>query len=100
MIGATLRSALSVSDDVLGPELIGAGLAFSAIKESEDGRWLVLRCVNLTNEQVAGAWHLPFAVEEARLSRLDETVGAPASIEGQDVTFTAEPRAIVTVLVH
>ena len=48
--------------------------------------------MNLTNEHVAGAWRLPFAVEEARLSRLDETVGAPASIEGQDVTFTAEPR--------
>jgi alpha-mannosidase len=100
MIGATLRSALSVSDDVIGPELIGAGLAFSAIKESEDGRWLVLRCVNLTNEQVAGAWHLPFAVEEARLSRLDETLGTPAPSEGQDVKFTAEPRAIVTILVR
>jgi alpha-mannosidase len=100
MIGVTLRSALSVSDDVVGPELIGAGLAFSAIKESEDGRWLVLRCVNLTNEPVAGAWRLPFAIEEARLSRLDETVGAPAPSEGQDVTFTAEPRAIVTILVR
>ncbi len=100
MIGSTLRSALGVSDDVVGPELVGAGLAFSAIKESEDGRWLVLRCVNLTDEQVAGAWHLPFAIEEARLSRLDETPSAPASIEGQDVTFTAEPREIVTILVR
>ena len=100
MIGATLRSALRVSDDVVGPELIGAGLAFSAIKEGEGGRWLVLRCVNLTGERVAGAWHLPFAVEEARLSRLDETVGVPVPIEGQDVTFTAEARAIVTILVR
>ncbi len=100
MIGTTLRSALGVPDDVVGPELIGAGLAFSAIKESDDGRWLVLRCVNLTNELVAGAWRLPFAVEEAHLSRLDETVGVPSSIEGQDVTFTAEPRAIVTILVR
>jgi alpha-mannosidase len=100
MIGATLRSALGVADDVVGPELIGAGLAFSAIKESEDGRWLVLRGVNLTNERVVGAWRLPFPVEEARQSRLDESVAAPAPIEGQDVTFAADPRAIVTVLVR
>jgi alpha-mannosidase len=100
MIGATLRSALGVAADVVGPELIGPGLAFSTIKESEDGRWLVLRGVNLTNERVAGAWRLPFVVEEARQSRLDESVGVPAPIEGQDVTFTAEPRAIVTILVR
>jgi alpha-mannosidase len=100
MTGATLRSALTVSDDVVGPELVGAGLAFSAIKESEDGRWLVLRCVNLADEQVAGAWRLPFAVDQARLARLDETVGEPASIEGQTVTFTAVARAIVTILVR
>jgi alpha-mannosidase len=100
MAGATLRSALSVSDDVVGPELVGAGLAFSAIKESEDGRWLVLRCVNLTNERVGGTWRLPFPIDEARLARLDETFGEPASIEGQTVTFTAAPRAIVTILVR
>jgi len=98
--GTTLRSALSVSDDVVGPELIGAGLACSAIKESEDGRWLVLRCVNLTDEHVAGAWRLPFTVDEARLSRLDETVGGAASADGQDVTFSAGPRAIATILVR
>jgi alpha-mannosidase len=100
MTGATLRSALRVSDDVVGPELVGAGLAFSAVKESEDGRCLVLRCVNLTNERVAGAWRLPFAIQEARLARLDETLGGPASIEGQTVTFTADARAVVSILVR
>jgi Glycosyl hydrolases family 38 N-terminal domain/Alpha mannosidase middle domain/Glycosyl hydrolases family 38 C-terminal domain len=99
MNGVTLRSALRVSD-VVGPELAGGGLAFSTIKESEDGRWIVLRCVNLTDQQVAGAWRLPFTVEEARLSRLDETPGGPAAVEGQAVTFIAEPRAIVTLLVR
>jgi 2-O-(6-phospho-alpha-D-mannosyl)-D-glycerate hydrolase len=98
--GVTLRSALRVPDDTVGPELVGAGLAFSTIKESEDGRWLVLRCVNLTNEQIAGAWRLPLAIEEARLSRLDETPGDPLSAEGQSVAFTADPRAVVTLLVR
>jgi mannosylglycerate hydrolase len=100
IVGLTLRSALSVPDDVIGPELIGSGLAFSTVKESEDGRWLVLRCVNLTNEQIAGMWRLPFAIEEARLSRLDERVGEALSVEGQDVGFMAEPRAILTILIR
>jgi len=96
--GVTLRSALRVSDDAVGPELIGAGLAFSTIKESEDSRWLVLRCVNLTDEPVSGAWRLPFTIEEARLSRLDETPGDSAPFVGQTTSFTAEPRGIVTIL--
>jgi alpha-mannosidase len=100
MVGTTLRSALRIPEDVAGPELIGAGLAFSTIKESEDGRWLVLRCVNLTGEPVEGAWRFPFAVDEAHFARLDETIGAPARVDGQEVRFTAEARAIVTLLVR
>ena len=46
LVGTTLRSAISVQPRVDGVELVGAGLAFSTIKESEDGEWLVLRCVN------------------------------------------------------
>ena len=69
MVGTTLRSALETPSDVAGPELVGAGLAFSTIKESEDGRWTVLRCVNLTDESIAGAWRLPFAAAEAHASR-------------------------------
>jgi 2-O-(6-phospho-alpha-D-mannosyl)-D-glycerate hydrolase len=100
MVGTTLRSALETPPDVAGPELVGAGLAFSTIKESEDGRWTVLRCVNLTDEPIAGAWRLPFAVSEAHASRLDETVLAPARIDDNQIPFTAEPRAIVTLLVR
>ncbi len=98
--GTTLRSALAVSDDVLGPELLGAGLGFSTVKESEDGRWLVLRCVNLTDEPIAGAWRLPFAIVDAHLSRLDETALGPAPFETHIVSFNAEPHGIVTVLVR
>ncbi len=100
IVGTTLRSALDIPDDVSGPELTGPGLACSTIKESEDGRWLVLRCVNLTDESVAGAWRLPFAITDAHLSRLDETALGPASFDVGVVSFTAEPRAIVTVLVR
>jgi len=45
-------------------------------------------------------WRLPFGIEEARLSRLDERVGEALSVEGQDVGFMAEPRAILTILIR
>ena len=88
LVGTTLRSALAVPAPVDGVELVGDGLAFSAIKESEDGGWLVLRCVNLLERDVAGAWRLPFDVAEAHLARLDETLIGDAEVDGRCVAFT------------
>lgn len=100
LTGETLRSALAVPAPVGGVELSGRGLAFSAFKESEDGEWIVLRCVNLLDQPVAGAWHLAIAVEEARMSRLDETPLDVIPLRGDAVPFTAAPRAVVTILVR
>jgi alpha-mannosidase len=100
LIGTTLRSALRVPKPVQGVELDGVGLAFSAAKESEDGEWLVLRCVNLCDDDVAGRWRLPFEIREARASRLDEMIGAEQPFENTDIRFVAGPRAIVTLLVR
>jgi alpha-mannosidase len=100
LIGTTLRSALHVPPPVAGPELVGGGLAFSTMKESEDGEWLVLRCVNLTDDEVDGRWRLPFDPRSARVARLDETVMSELIPTGRDLVFRAAPRAIVTVLVR
>ena len=97
IVGTTLRSALTIPDPVRGPQLEGVGLAFSTIKQSEDGEWTVLRCVNLTEARVAGRWTLA-AVAEARLARLDETIISRLDVSGGSVSFEASPRAIVTVL--
>ena len=67
--GTSLRSALSVHATVQGPELVGPGLAVSAIKESEDGEWLVLRCVNLRDEPATGMWRVPFDPNAARVAQ-------------------------------
>lgn len=96
----TLRSALRLPDAVAGVELDGAGLAVSAIKPSDDGRWLVLRCVNLLDRTVDGAWTLGVPLAEARASRLDETPGEARAIEGPTVRFTAAAREVVTTLVR
>ena len=100
LTGTTLRSAVANYPATRGLELEGRGLAFSTAKESEDGEWLVLRCVNLTDDTVAGRWSLPFAAREARLARLDETPLSDVAISGRVLPFSATPRAVVTHLVR
>ena len=100
LAGATLRSAMAVPGALPGVTLEGDGLAFSCAKESEDGTWLVLRCVNLLDEPCAGAWRLAAPINEAQLARLDETVIGIAEVAGAQVTFLAAPREVVTILVR
>ena len=100
LVGTTLRSAIEVPAPVDGIRLVGQGLAFSTIKESADGAWIVLRCVNLLDRDVVGEWHLPFDVPDAHLARLDETLIGGAEVAANQVRFTAAPYAIITVLVR
>jgi hypothetical protein len=98
LTGTTLRSALRLPAPVSGVELRGSGLGFSTIKESEDGGWLVLRCINLLDESVDGAWRLPFDIREARLARLDETTISDLVPDARQIVVRASPRGIVTIL--
>ena len=98
--GETLRSALELPSLVIGPALEGQGLAVSAIKQSEGGPWLVLRCVNFTEETVHGLWRLPFTPVAACLARLDETPTEMLRASAFGVAFVATPRATVTILVR
>jgi alpha-mannosidase len=100
LAGTTLRSALGVAEPVSGVELFGAGLAFSTLKESEDGEWLVLRCVNVRDDEVEGRWGVPFEIAETRLARLDETIMSELAFSGREIPFLAAPRGIVTILVR
>jgi mannosylglycerate hydrolase len=99
--GFTYRSPNQPAQ-VAGPELSGTGLAFSAMKQSEDEQWLVLRCVNLVDREQKGRWTLPRPIREAKLARLDETpLSGIAVRENQsEVEFSASPRAVVTILVR
>ena len=100
LTGTTLRSALADYPPTGGLELEGRGLGFSSAKESEDGNWLVLRCVNLTDEPVTGRWRLPFSPREAKLARLDETPLGDVTPLGNSISITAAPRGVVTILVR
>ncbi len=99
--GITLRSAITTPARFMGAELTGKGLAVSAIKESEDGRSLLLRCVNLTSQKVAGSWELGHPVRSATLARLDESPQKKLSVKrGKRIPFSAAPNGIVTILVR
>ncbi|HKN67022.1 MAG TPA: glycosyl hydrolase-related protein, partial [Gemmatimonadaceae bacterium] len=98
--GRTLRSALKIPEAFTGAELEGKGLAFSALKESEDGEWIVARCVNLLDVPVDGRWRFGLPIREARLARLNETLLEALAPEGQTVRFKALPRAVVTILIR
>ena len=96
----TWRGVASPLQDVAGVTLEGDGLTFSAAKRSEDGQWLVLRCINQRARPIRGTWHLPRDVREAQSSRLDETPGRVLVTSGSLVTFDAAPHDIITILVR
>jgi len=102
VIGRMLRYGIAVPQAEAGPELSGEGLVFSALKPRDDGEGVVLRCVNVTRQRVAGTWRWPTAITRALRARLDETVLAELKL-GRDrrtIRFTAGPREIVTVVVE
>ncbi len=99
LTGNTWRTALSPPGIVEGAQLVGRGLSCCSIKESDDGEWIVLRCLNLFDDAVPGAWRVPGA-REARLSRLDETPLGALAVRNGVIAFEAPPRGVVTILVR
>jgi alpha-mannosidase len=95
--GETWRTAIAPPPLVTGVELSGNGLAFSSVKESEDGEWLVLRCVNLLDQPVRGNWHLA-GLGEAKKARLDETPLESITVQDGRIEFVAPARGTVTIL--
>ena len=95
--GVTWRTAIKPPAAVIGAELAGEGLSFSTIKDSEDGEWLVLRCVNVIDREVRGSWRVP-GVREAMHARLDETPIDSLEVQDGRIEFVAPARGIVTIL--
>ncbi|HJU64765.1 MAG TPA: glycoside hydrolase family 38 C-terminal domain-containing protein, partial [Gemmatimonadaceae bacterium] len=98
LTGNTLRSALAVPPPTFGIELDGQGLAFSTCKQSEDGEWLLLRCVNMAEAPVRGRWRVGSSIAEARTARLDESPGPALEVSDSAIFFEAGAREVVTIL--
>jgi hypothetical protein len=102
LAGRMLRWGRAVPDAVSGPELIGEGLAFKALKARDDGPGVVVRCVNLTDQPRPGRWRWPRPIARAFRARLDETVLAEIRLgrDRREVKFEAKPREVVTIVVE
>jgi alpha-mannosidase len=102
LAGRMLRWGRAVPDAVSGPELIGEGLAFKALKARDDGPGVVVRCVNLTDQPRPGRWRWPGPIARAFRARLDETVLAEIRLgaDRREVRFKAGPREVVTIVVE
>jgi mannosylglycerate hydrolase len=98
--GDTWRGVAVPHTPFKGITLEGDGLTCSAIRHSDDGEWLVLRCVNQRATPLRGRWNLPRAATEAHLARLDETPLESLACADSSVHFEAAPHAIVTLLVR
>lgn len=59
LCGETWRDLENAPRSLVGPKLSGRGLAASTVRVSDDGRSLILRCVNMLNREAHGAWELP-----------------------------------------
>ena len=60
----------------------------------------MLRCVNVTGNEVSGEWRLSFPIGEARLARLDEHPLAALAFDGTTIPIVVPPRGDLTVLVR
>ncbi|HXY29655.1 MAG TPA: glycoside hydrolase family 38 C-terminal domain-containing protein [Gemmatimonadaceae bacterium] len=100
LTGETLLWAIDTPHSEAGVTLEGDGLRCAAVKESEDGAWMVLRAVNLTGHAVRGRWVIGPEVTEARVSALDEREGEALEVRRGAIAFEAPPFGVVTVLVR
>jgi alpha-mannosidase len=99
LAGDTQRDLRTLPAPTTGVTLEGNGLAFSSLKESEDGANVVARCVNLTGKVVHGAWVLPQVVAMAQEARLDETPIAALPLDGTRIPIVVPPHGIHSVLI-
>jgi alpha-mannosidase len=102
LAGLWLPYGIDAPDSVEGPALSGDGLTLKAVKSSEEGDALVLRCANLTDRDVSGVWTLPFEIDRVYRARLDETPFREMAVPEEEnrIAFAAGPREVVTMLVE
>ncbi len=78
-------------------ELKGDGLAFSSLKESEDGTALVFRCYNMMNKAVRGGLSVGFPYVSAAVTDLAESASTPANRLGHENVFDTNAHGIRTL---
>ena len=102
--GRTLRAAVRPPRAVGGITLDGAGLAFGAMLPDDASDGVLLRCVNVTESVVEGAWRIAAPIGDAWTARLDGTPieRVPLEHEGETavVRVRVGTRGVSTLLVR
>ncbi len=102
LVGETFRDQGLLPPELHGPRLHGEGLRASAITVSRTGARLVLRAVNVTEQERSGFWQLPASAGKhwrVQQCRLDETpLGSEYDSEAR-VPFTIPARGLLTLLI-
>ena len=80
-------------------ELTGEGLVPSAVVPARQGDGMILRCYNVLEREVAGAWRVRPKAVRAWQVRADETRLGSLPVNGELIPFRAGPRALISVRV-
>jgi 2-O-(6-phospho-alpha-D-mannosyl)-D-glycerate hydrolase len=99
LAGQMLRANLHPHPHAEGPTLEGAGLVLKSVKQADDGDGIILRCVNVTNHPVRGAWVWPGPLRDAVRVALGESPDESRQCHrtGSRIEFDAAPREVVTL---
>ncbi|MGB2960191.1 MAG: glycoside hydrolase family 38 C-terminal domain-containing protein, partial [Bacteroidota bacterium] len=82
-------------------EMTPASLTLSAVKESEEGKHLVVRFYNSGSEPIEGGVRFAFPIVRAWETRLDERPLREVEVQGDHtVPVRVQPRALLTVMVE
>ncbi|MFZ5967485.1 MAG: alpha-mannosidase [Bacillota bacterium] len=73
-------------------------LKVTTVKRSEDGKAVLLRCYNPSDERVMGKIYTDFTIEKAAyVNLLEELQEAIEKVEGHRIEIVVHPRQIVTI---
>ena len=100
LTGETWRDYGGTVDTLAGPTLVGAGLRASAVTLSANGKSLLLRVTNVTDQPASGSWQMPTSGPwRVTRCRLDETPLDESEIFRDAIPLQLSPRALHTLLV-
>lgn len=75
-------------------------MVMTAMKQSVDGRGLVLRIYNVSNQSKSGKISFGIGISKVDKCRLDETVKEELTVTDSTVTVTAGPKEIITLKIQ
>ncbi len=97
VIAVTRKHPVEVPREATYLELKGEHLAFSELKESEDGLGIVFRCYNLADKGSSGSLAVGIPVKSAHTTNLEEREMSALEIKNREVRFNVDAHTIASL---